>query len=119
MGKKQEHRREQRKKERGEKRDERAEKKKDKKDARAEKKVHRKERREERHENIKEFFASVGQGFENVVDTIWQGETDSAKKERLEKEAVESKTTMRLIIALALITVAVAGTVILHRRGKI
>jgi hypothetical protein len=30
------------------------------------------------------------QPFENVVDTVWQGETDKDKKKRLEKEAKDA-----------------------------
>ena len=36
----------------------------------------------------KERWDAILQPFENVVDTVWQGETDKAKKKRLEQDAL-------------------------------
>lgn len=36
----------------------------------------------------KERWDAILQPFENVVDTVWQGETDKNKKKRLEKDTL-------------------------------
>ena len=55
------------------------------------KKEHKKEKRDERHENMKDFFQDVAQIGEDVVDTVWQGETDKQKDKRQQTEKVEAE----------------------------
>ena len=95
---------------RKEKREERRE---ERRENREERREERQENREERRENIKEKFEEAGekikdaagklfQGAENVVDTIWQGETDAAKEKRLEKEAKEAAETKQMVYDYAI-----------------
>lgn len=79
---------------------------------RKQKKKERKERREERRENMKEFFTekipdavgTIFQPIENIVDTVWQGETDKEKKDRetynnqvYAEEAAKAEQTKQMI----------------------
>lgn len=51
-------------------------------DRKADRKAGRKAKREQRQENMKQTFTAMFQKAEDVIDTVWQGETDQAKVER-------------------------------------
>lgn len=95
---------------RKEKREERRE---ERRENREERREERQENREERRENMKEAFENAGDKIKdaagklfdvghNVVDEIWQGETDAAKEKRLEKEAKEAAETKQMIYDYAI-----------------
>jgi 6-phosphogluconolactonase/glucosamine-6-phosphate isomerase/deaminase len=67
------------KKERGENRSQRRS---DRQENRTERQDERAVKKEERRENMKEVATGIFQKAEDVVDTVWQGETDKDKKER-------------------------------------
>ena len=88
---------------------------------RDERKAKRKEKREDRRENIKGFFKDTGskikdagaklfagteikqpatgvfQKIEDVADTVWQGETDKEKEQRLEDEKETAEQTKQMV----------------------
>lgn len=94
-------RRKERKKERQENR---AQRRNDRKENRTERQEARQEKKEKRRENMKETAQGIFQKAEDVVDTIWQGETDAAKKEReayneriYEQELQTSEATKQMV----------------------
>lgn len=106
-----------------EKRKDRKEHRKDTKEERQEKKLEKKAKREKRHERMRENFVDFGQEVanfgENVIDTLWQGETDKEKekREQLEQQRTTDNTHTIMIFCIGLL-VLTGAILFLKYRGR-
>lgn len=86
---------------------------------REEKKADRKSKRDKRRDKTAEFFGKIGQGVEDVVDTVWFGETDKQKDERIKATTEDwenTKDTMFKVCLYGGIGIVVIMAVYYHMR---